>query len=503
MNCGRQVARKNNRCVRRYRGADCNGTPQDLMLGFKGTTDTLHLRFSDSPYVMLPTPDDQAFWLSLMYALVSGASRALQIERRDIAGVLQPRRIEDHWQQTIVLYDNVPGGAGYVEHIRQHLTEVVREALKIANCVNCAPESSCYQCLRDYDNQIYHDMLERGRVARYLEALLASLEESRPDGATPVIALKPSRWLLQTVGEARHQAWIAADAVTREVPAGQLRSWIDVFYDLRLRGVDVQLCFTQPPFLDRDQPESLSLARHMQVLMEQGVGVHHIEAKPAWQIVLDPNHLERRALGIEGEAFVLNGEAGETHILSNIRPEGVQQALEAFYALPARSLGVEDFAPPAGVYVLNVTSADRGKGVAGLFGRVITDEPVRAMQINDRYLVDYERAYLRLREYIELAAEGGLQELLVRTFRAEERGVGGSVREQDRAIQALRQSYPNIDIQFKFSKTEHDRSVLLERYSGTRARILLGRGLDFIRPDGSINPTYIIIEDPYIHEISH
>ena len=78
-----------------------------------------------------PSPDDTSFWLSLTYALLQGASRALQIERRDLDGVLFPRRTEvGAWEQTIVLYDNVPGGAGHVKRIQEEFPLVLEEAIR-------------------------------------------------------------------------------------------------------------------------------------------------------------------------------------------------------------------------------------------------------------------------------------------------------------------------------------------------------------------------------------
>jgi hypothetical protein len=43
----------------------------------------------------------------------------------------------------------------------------------------------------------------------------------------------------------------------------------------------------------------------------------------------------------------------------------------------------------------------------------------------------------------------------------------------------------------------HDRFIIITRIDKTKARILIGQGLDFIKPDGSVKPTYITVEDPY------
>ncbi len=145
-----------------------------VSLGHIQETDTLHLRFVSAPGLVLPSPSDTSFWLSLMAALIQGASLTLQIERRDIDGVLYPRRFDGStWGQTIVLYDDVPGGAGHVRQIRDHFGRVLQEAFRVVDCPDCGPETSCYHCLRDYSNQTYHALLRRGPVWEFLDALLS------------------------------------------------------------------------------------------------------------------------------------------------------------------------------------------------------------------------------------------------------------------------------------------------------------------------------------------
>ena len=50
---------------------------------------------------------------------------------------------DQQWRQTIVLYDNVPGGAGHVKRIKDEMAQVIASALKIVEC-DC--EKSCYRC---------------------------------------------------------------------------------------------------------------------------------------------------------------------------------------------------------------------------------------------------------------------------------------------------------------------------------------------------------------------
>jgi len=153
--------------------------PVRVSLGHIQRTDNLHLRFMGSSSLKVPPPDDFSFWLSLMYALIQGASHALQIERRDIDGVLYPRLEDGGWGQSVVLYDDVPGGAGHVQQIRDNFYLVLHEANRTVHCQDCGPETSCYHCLRDYSNQTYHPLLKRGPVADFLDTLLAVWKKVR------------------------------------------------------------------------------------------------------------------------------------------------------------------------------------------------------------------------------------------------------------------------------------------------------------------------------------
>jgi ATP-dependent helicase YprA (DUF1998 family) len=51
----------------------------------------------------------------------------------------------------IILYDNTPGGAGFVKEGFENLDKVAFEAQNI--CENCNCLEACYNCLKNYSNQ--------------------------------------------------------------------------------------------------------------------------------------------------------------------------------------------------------------------------------------------------------------------------------------------------------------------------------------------------------------
>ena len=142
----------------------CAGSQRLLDLGHVYETDLLSLDVD-----VFGIQGTYAAWLSAMYALVEAASETLEIAREDIGGSLTPAGA-DRWALT--LFDAVPGGAGHVLQVEQNLDRVLQVALKRVSECECGPETSCYGCLRSYQNQRDHDDLSRGAAEQVLRRLI-------------------------------------------------------------------------------------------------------------------------------------------------------------------------------------------------------------------------------------------------------------------------------------------------------------------------------------------
>ncbi|QPC80936.1 DEAD/DEAH box helicase [Phototrophicus methaneseepsis] len=475
---------------------------QPVALGHERSTDTLKLHFHSSSYVNVPSSDNVSFWVSLMYALIQGASRALQIERDDIDGVLFPIPISDSgaWEQTVVLYDNVPGGAGHVRQIQKEFASVVREALNIVNCTDCSPETSCYHCLRDYSNQLYHHILKRNDVVRFLEALLNSLSETESSvpGAGNVIAINKPLWIMQQIASAKSNVSIATSRLTLEKPVGALRNWPDLLQELLRRKVNVQLQIINYA-VDSSDPESLSIARHLQVLQEKGLKLQEITELPAWQVLIDIDREDNmRAISIS-DTTALNKTTGtEGALITTSVNDGVKFALEEFTSVSAKDVDAAKLEPPSSVRVINYDPLKMTEKTEQDFFSDLFARPVTELYVNDRYLYDREGIVNRLGSYIQLAYDQGhLEKVTVRTFPADPKYNTGSLDVQNKAIQAIEDKFSNVSIKFIRSHPEHDRYITLTRADLTQARILIGQGLDFIQSNGRNRSTYIVIEDPW------
>jgi len=153
-------------------GSECRGTLSQVSLGHEFVTDVLQLQFIPRPEAIDPI----WFAYSLAYALVEGAAEVLGVPSTDLNATVVHQ--VEYYIPPIVLYDNVPGGAGLVARLEEQ--DILKSCLEAAlnrvsgNC-NCDEETSCYGCLRNYRNQFAHQHLQRGPVKRYLEILLSIL----------------------------------------------------------------------------------------------------------------------------------------------------------------------------------------------------------------------------------------------------------------------------------------------------------------------------------------
>lgn len=148
--------------------SDCTGKLQYFHLGHEFMTDILQLRFEGGEN------QKSEFWYSLLYALLEGASEALDIERNDLDGCLYSYAGNPELP-ALILFDDVPGGAGHVRRIAKDentiksVLKAAYERLKKCGCGGDDGNASCYGCLRNYRNQFCHEQLNRGDVMRFLE----------------------------------------------------------------------------------------------------------------------------------------------------------------------------------------------------------------------------------------------------------------------------------------------------------------------------------------------
>jgi superfamily II DNA or RNA helicase len=502
LKCGAHIT---NRKTQKCPTPGCTGNVQQVNLGHEVPTDTLSIQFDPPPSLIpLPHKKDLEFWYTLQTALVLGATYALQIERGDIGGTLFPLDLGTDWQQSLVLYDNVPGGAGYMRDIQRNFGKVVEAALKIVRCGSCSEETSCTHCLRDYNNQAYYAYLKRGRVIKFLEMLhILMSETSDSSGASTLVANNPTHVLMEALANARQSLRLAVTTVRDDIPVGERHSWLDVLHDRLRAGIKVELLLTQPPIPTRNDYEALKTADYLRVMMSTGEGLRicHIDNLPEWHVLIDGDASDyTRAFQFSDALPILDEFSVQPKLRTTTHTTGIAAALQQFEAAkhagkPVTQLQMQ---PPPNTRVYRIPSS----GLKREEGQIpaIKDffaAPVVEMRVIDPYLIDHERIVNRLGAYIRLAQSGKeLQRVVVET-RDANTVLNGDRNDQNRAFETLKHHFDSITIESKRnpSRDLHDRWIEATRADGSKATMYIGRGLDFIRPDGTVQSTYIVIDE--------
>jgi G:T-mismatch repair DNA endonuclease (very short patch repair protein) len=142
---------------------------ESFVLGYKFETDCLVLS--------LPMPKDaqpqgrinrSPELVTLTEALLLGAVDLLEIESHELAAFSRLSPDADTPAE-IVIYETVPGGAGYLDVLASRLPEVARIAMKRLYEHKCG--GACYLCLKHYYNQYLHALLNKENIRWMLQAL--------------------------------------------------------------------------------------------------------------------------------------------------------------------------------------------------------------------------------------------------------------------------------------------------------------------------------------------
>lgn len=157
-----------------YRKFDCSYEElEQIKLGHRFQTDVTRFKI---PSLSSDTPQDYAAALSFMYAFIEGISNALEVDRNDIDGIIEPN--PDLHSFDVLIYDNVPGGAGHVKRLTGK-NAIMKSLMSAHNKVSqscCDENTSCYNCLRNYYNQAYHSKLQRGYARDIIERLIREIQ---------------------------------------------------------------------------------------------------------------------------------------------------------------------------------------------------------------------------------------------------------------------------------------------------------------------------------------
>lgn len=165
----------------------CSGFKQVVSLGTKFISDVSLFRFHLGDEIVLPPGSTLAkvTLTTIAQAIAIGASDTLEIDRANIGAeyrAAQTDRGRSGAEVDIYLYDTTPGGAGFVKAAVEDPQSLLRQAVSLLDGCDC--ESSCYKCLRSYNNRFLHQDLDRELGSSLLKLILGDLDRPQLDKAT-------------------------------------------------------------------------------------------------------------------------------------------------------------------------------------------------------------------------------------------------------------------------------------------------------------------------------
>ncbi len=215
--------------------------------------------------------DGMGFWRSLTYAILAAAAQVIDVPRTELDGLFRPladRRAE------VIIYDNVPGGAGYSKRIAERFFAVLEKALEIAATCNC--DTSCYDCLRTYSNQPFHADLDRHLVVNFLNPLVLKPEPELENFAPNASRVRLSQMadslpaLCRTAGEVS-VIYLPTLTDSYNLNNGSPLPWLklltDAVYSMQRGGMPLEVIVNQLP-----KPNAVSLdseKRYLQVFRKR------------------------------------------------------------------------------------------------------------------------------------------------------------------------------------------------------------------------------------------
>jgi len=274
-------------------GRECKGGYEMIHLGHEFRSDLLKIQFdlatkpmplfgevvhfgdtttvssvADNPN---QATDGMGFWRSLTYAILAAAAQVIDVPRIELDGLFRP--LADG-RAEVIIYDNVPGGAGYSKRIADRFREVLEKALEIV--ASCSCDISCYDCLRTYSNQPFHTELNRHLVAKFLNPLVLKpepeLENFAPNASRVRLSQMADRLraLCRMAGEVS-VIYLPSLTDSYNLNNGSSLPWLklltDAVYSMQRSGMPLELIVHQLP-----EPNAVSLdseKRYLQVFRKR------------------------------------------------------------------------------------------------------------------------------------------------------------------------------------------------------------------------------------------
>jgi ATP-dependent helicase YprA (DUF1998 family) len=460
----------------------CEGNAGRFHLGYRFQTEVLVLQFEGVPELS----DD--FYTSLKSALVEAATSVVQAESGEIRGFTQVVNYKDDKSRNIILYDNVPGGAGYVRKATEKILEILSAARAMLDACQC--EKSCYKCLRSYENQFEHKLLDKKLIQSYLDDLISlNSEQERKKldaygrGSRRFTGRHTSAWLQRKCQTVSGDI-IGICEIIDNTEIVNATPWVEFLVNHAKQNPQacIQLGLTNPPDFSRLDGQNLLAVKALLDLLEAGIQLVHVRDAHAlqWHLAFGKNADNAFIIATHGELPSLSANFDHQNIFYNAERGIRQSAKEQIQMiLTAGTKITPDWlkSPAKASYrIVDIEDGQRGVTFEELFGEYLAN--ARKIKIIDPYIrMDYQ--VRNLEQLLSLVTLGdSCQVELVTMYEKDDRFGLSEESKSRQKLDALQQrlAVRGIDFNYSFDPIAHDRMIETEAW-----QIILGRGLDIYR----------------------
>ena len=501
-------------------GKICLGWEQTpVHLGHEFNTDFIKIQFDQatkpSPLfgadAVIHTTDDRViasetttsnsridFWRSLTYALLAAAAQKIDVRREELDGLFRPLE-NGNGQAEIIIYDNVPGGAGYSQRIADNFKDILIEAYRLTDTCTC--DRSCYDCLRTYSNQIFHHELNRHEVATFLRPII---EQVSPDPVLQNFAPSAGRVRLEIIANAlTAHCRMATNGSMIYLPQlidqfcldrGEPMAWLNKLTDMVRRCNPLTLILHELPKPNSDQ--NLVLRKRLSQWIDEGLlNLYQTDRNELPTLYLQTSQQNCIALGLHQEPDqkliwlqTRSQQGGET----------IQQRLKdllvdnkAIQSTELEDINTQVIFPEPSWGVLSLVELRQRLRLEN----VLMGSPVTNVIYRDRYL-DSTGA----RNLVSLLQGEWLDENTQVTVNIlEDINKPNRLLEIEERLklisgQVVQEAY--VSGSSSSDRFIHARSLEIQKQDGQLVKILFDKGMDFLIK--SIDQTYKITESTYV-----
>ncbi|WP_417228299.1 DEAD/DEAH box helicase [Amphritea sp.] len=485
---------------------ECSGerVMRNIYLGYRSRTHVVEWAFRN-PLTGEWIPEDETgrvIATTLAVALRDAVSDQLGIASSEMGfGIRPDRDLETGEKRYIVqVYDNVPGGAGFVLTALQEMTALLSAALKKMECsANC--ETACSACLASKDSRVEFEQLDRQLTQKWVKE--SQFEEhlrlpeyfNTVDGAT-YWPYEPSRfvrhWINKSAKEIRVR--LGGDSNHWDLGAPEFRKQLMAWKVIDDRDVCIVLENQQLPMVIREE---------LALLARVGIRVTQLNEIQSAGEVISP-------------VQIITKEGGTVTLLTDFeqvitpgrdwlqaQDVGIWVTTQSLLAWGIDSINTDDW---LGTYakatVIEVTKELNGSitDLSKRFRDMLAEKApafMAKLQSGKVVAIRYEDRYLRspwsvmlLANFMQMIPNDGVKSVVVETVAAPVGCAGkflwdnwNNYQDMEEVLKewllAVINTQPVINTHNSLAEVSHRRVLTLELESGTQLKLAFDQGMGY------------------------